>query len=232
MLSSRLKTHLRASRSSAKCCFLRQDADLAKPQKDTCEDWSKKRLFPDRKLLVLDLDETLVHSYDAPAGGDFQLKVTSTETCFEIGFSLRPFVRDFLEKASQLYEVVVFTSSLAAYANAVLDFIDPRQRLVHHRLYRQHCTLHEGVLCKDLGFFSGVSLKQILICDNIISNFRLHLDNGVPVTSWTGEKEDQELIYLMDYLGKVSSVEDVREVNRQLFQLEAALGRSEKIRLN
>lgn len=216
MTGSRSKSHLKASRQTAKQSFLKRDMELTKNKEDIR--WVGKRIFPGRKLLVLDLDETLVHSTPMPQDGEYRLTIQSGDASMEIGVKFRPFVREFLQKASQIYEVVVFTSALADYANAVIDLLDG-QRTVHHRFYRQHCTVVNGGVCKDLKLFTGVDLKDILICDNLVTNFRLQLDNGVPVKTWTGDKDDKELIYLMDYLAKAATVEDVREANRQLFQL-------------
>lgn len=213
---SRSKSHLRASRQAAKQTFLKREGDSK--GKDEVK-WAGQRLFPSRKLLVLDLDETLVHSTSPPQDGQYRVTVNSAGTSMEIGVGLRPFVREFLSKASKLYEVVVFTSALADYANAVLDFVDC-EGAVHHRLFRQHCVVVNGGVCKDLKMFTGVEMKDILICDNLVSNFRLQLDNGVPIKTWTGDKDDKELTYLMDYLAKMATVDDVREVNKQLFSLQ------------
>ena len=32
-----------------------------------------------------------------------------------------------------------FTASHEAYADAVIDYLDPKKELVQHRLYRRHC---------------------------------------------------------------------------------------------
>jgi CTD small phosphatase-like protein 2 len=188
--------------------------------------WSGKRLFPERKLLVLDLDETLVHTSPKPEDGDVQLTVKSGSQEFQIGLSLRPHMQKCLQMANQLYEVAVFTSAQKAYADTVLDFLDPDVSLIHHRLYRQNCTWQNGSVYKDLRIFQS-DLKDTIICDNLISNFALQLDNGVPIKSWIGDKEDQELVFLMEYLEKMASAPDVRVINRRLFQLETLLNRSD-----
>lgn len=215
---SRSKSHLRASRQAAKQTFLKREGDIGKGKDEV--KWAGQRLFPSRKLLVLDLDETLVHCSSPLQDGQDRLTFQSAGASVEMGISLRPFVREFLSKACKLYEVVVFTSAVADYANAVLDFVD-REGTVHHRLYRQHCVVVNGCVCKDLSMFTGVELKDILICDNLLTSFCLQLDNGVPIKTWTGDKDDKELVYLMDYLAKLATVADVREANRQIFRLQS-----------
>lgn len=211
----RLKGHFKAARLEAKETFLKR-SPVSSPVETT---WAGGRRFVGRKLLVLDMDETLVHA-TAPADGDYRLKVTEG---FEIGLKLRPFVRDFLAKMSQMYEIAVFTSSQQAYADTVLNFLDPGNCLIHHRLYRQHCSFQAGTAAKDLRVFTGVDLRDIVICDNLISNFALQLENGVPVKTWTGAKDDKELVLLCQYLVRLAGVKDVREVNRETFKLSLRL---------
>lgn len=211
----RPKGHFKAARAEAKDSFLKRNTAPSAVETN----WASGRRFAGRKLLVLDMDETLVHA-TAPAEGDYRLKVAEG---FEIGLRLRPFVRDFLAKMSQIYEIAVFTSSQQAYADTVLNFLDPEDCLIHHRLYRQHCTFHTGTAYKDLTVFTGVDLRDIVICDNLISNFALQLENGVPVKTWTDAKEDKELVLLCQYLVRLAGVKDVREVNRETFKLSLRL---------
>lgn len=79
--------------------------------------------------LVLDLDETLVHCSISPFEGYDEIK-----DCIYISY--RPYLVEFLEKVSSLFEIVVFTASEREYASMVLDRIDPEQKYIHHRLYR------------------------------------------------------------------------------------------------
>ncbi len=96
-----------------------------------------------RKLLVLDLDETLVHSSFKPVpNSDYQLKIDVDGTMYNVYVLKRPGVDEFLERVSQQYEVIVFTASLPQYANPLLDLLDPKG-LIQNRLFRQvrdYCT--------------------------------------------------------------------------------------------
>ena len=48
-------------------------------------------------------------------------------------------------------QIVVFTASHQTYADAILDYIDPRKELFSYRMYRQHCVeTPEGLYVKDL----------------------------------------------------------------------------------
>ena len=49
---------------------------------------------------------------------------------------MRPYVLDSLEKLAQLYELVVFTAGEQEYADHILNYIDPENRIFKKRLYR------------------------------------------------------------------------------------------------
>lgn len=111
---------------------------LLPPQDSVCAD---------RHTLVLDLDETLVHSsYTSeewfPEQGDFECDVHAGDETVHCFVRLRPGVTEFLEKVSGLYEVVLFTAGIEAYGREVLRLLDPDAKFFHHALFRQHCSYY------------------------------------------------------------------------------------------
>jgi len=71
-----------------------------------------------------------------------------------------------------LCEVIVFTASHQCYASKVLDHIDPTGKLIHHRLFRDHCvTTEEGVHIKDLRILADRDLKDVVLVDNAAYSF-------------------------------------------------------------
>ena len=78
----------------------------------------------DKKTLVLDLDESLVHSGFIPFNcpPDVIIKIELDNNIYDIHVLVRPGV--FLEKLSKRYEIVIFTASLSKYADPLLDIID------------------------------------------------------------------------------------------------------------
>lgn len=119
---------------------------------------------------------------------------------------------------------MVFTSSAKEYANAVLDFVDPSRTLVHHRLFREHCTPHSDCFyIKDLRILDR-DLKDVIIVDNAPYAFARQLDNGYPIKPFFDDGRDRELAVLSDYLALVAGAEDVRRANREKFKLEWLCG--------
>jgi len=118
-------------------------------------------------MLVVDLDETLIHYNEK-----------------ESVVHERAYVGEFLQRMAKIFEVVIFTAGTKAYADNIIDSIDP-EHCVSFRLYRNHITLHEGAPIKDLSKL-GRELNRTIIIDNLSSNFRLQPDNGILISSWYG----------------------------------------------
>lgn len=162
------------------------------------------------KLLVLDLDDTLVHTGDS---GDFKVQLGSQSR----GVSVRPYAFEFLREACRLFEVAIYTASEAVYADQVLDYLDPNGVLLQHRMYRKSCLLAGSFVFKDLRVFSGFALKDIVMVDNSAFGFAFQRANGVPVNTWTGDKDDSELLLLLSYLRLLAPLADVRPFNCAVF---------------
>lgn len=176
-------------------------------------------LFPTRKTLIFDLDETLVHCDSQQGQVTLPISLPAGESG-TVGVNIRPFARECLQRAAELYEVVVFTASQRHYADSVIDYLDPEGRLVHHRLYRESCMQGpKGHYIKDLRILAGRKLQDIVIVDNTVYSFCYQLDNGVPILSWQDDPDDTELLRLRDYLSHLSDVPDIRVINRATFQL-------------
>lgn len=166
-----------------------------------------------KKTLVLDLDETLVHSTFEPSEEfDFVVKVNVEGNWYNVYVKERPGLETFMEEAAQLYELVVYTASLANYADPVLDHIDPKRR-ISHRLFREHCVSYNGNFVKDLGRLSR-ELTNVVILDvnnmqNSPASYLFHPDHAVPIRSYFDDPMDKELEEVMGVLRKMHQAEDV-----------------------
>lgn len=91
----------------------------------------------------------------------------------------RPHVDDFLKRMGELYECILFTASLAKYADPVADLLD-RWNVFRARLFRESCVFHRGNYVKDLNKL-GRELEQIVIVDNSPASYIFHPDNAVRI---------------------------------------------------
>lgn len=196
-----------------------------------------------KKLLIFDMDETLIHSkrdeeelefdamaesYDAEPDFAVQMEATNGEYgMFSQGVFVRPYLLECLRAANTDYEVAVFTCGYDWYANPILDKIDPSRTLIQHRFFRQHAQTityrGQESLYKDLGKLRGIDLTQTLIVDNNVFSFATHLSNGIPIASFYGSKQDCELIKVMKYVHQIAKEDNLAVANERQFQLRAML---------
>ncbi|GAA5959819.1 hypothetical protein JCM3765_000111 [Sporobolomyces pararoseus] len=171
-------------------------------------------LSPDlkgRKCLVLDLDETLVHSsFKMVHQADYVVPVEIENQFHNVYVIKRPGVDGFLKAMGEIYEVVVFTASLSKYADPVLDQLDIH-RVVKHRLFRESCYNNKGNYVKDLSQL-GRPIDECIIIDNSPASYVFHVNNAVPISSWFNDPHDTELTDLVPFLTDLSTVDDVRSV--------------------
>lgn len=173
-----------------------------------------------RKIMVIDLDETLIHSVldgvsrPSQRGGpppDFVLKVDIEHHPVRFSVHKRPHVDYFLSIVSQWYELVVFTASLEIYGAGVADHLDNGRHIFQRRFYRQHCLYDSGSYSKDLSRVS-TDLSSIFILDNSPGAYRSFPDNAIPIQSWFSDPQDTALLCLLPVLDALRFVSDVRSI--------------------
>ncbi|KAJ3309566.1 hypothetical protein HDV04_005949 [Boothiomyces sp. JEL0838] len=161
-----------------------------------------------KKLLVLDLDETLIHTSFKPLPkADHIIHLEMNNVDYQVNVLVRPGCKEFLQAVSKVFELVVFTASIPLYANPVIDFIDTN-KVITHRLFREHCIHHKGNYVKDLSLL-GRELKDVIIVDNSPICYMFHPANAIPITGWFDNPNDRELYELLPFLEDLKSIEDV-----------------------
>ena len=164
-----------------------------------------------KKTLVLDLDETLVHSQFDPFNrpSDLKLRIEIENEIHDIYVLVRPGVKQFLENMGKIFEIVIFTASVSKYADPLIDIID-EDNICSIRLFREHCTQINEIFVKDMKKL-GRDLKDIIIVDNSPMSYCLNPENGLPIKNWFDDKDDRELFNISAILEFLSFVPDVRD---------------------
>ena len=172
------------------------------------------------KTVVFDLDETLVHRCELVSEAEVVLQVTlPSREVVSVGVNVRPYALNCLQALSQDWEIIVFTASQRCYADAILDYLDPKNVLIAHRLYREHCLHFGSTAVKDLRILPHRKLSSTIIIDNSAHSFAYQLDNGIPIRPWKNDPKDRELLKLASYLRRLATVNDVRVELRRTFDL-------------
>ncbi|XP_029385918.1 carboxy-terminal domain RNA polymerase II polypeptide A small phosphatase 1-like [Echeneis naucrates] len=164
--------------------------------------------------VVIDLDETLVHSSFKPvSNADFIIPVEIDGTVHQVYVLKRPHVDEFLKRMGELFECILFTASLAKYADPVSDLLD-KWGAFRSRLFRESCVFHKGNYVKDLSRL-GRDLNKVIIIDNSPASYVFHPNNAVPVASWFDDMSDTELLDLIPFFERLSKVDDIYDILKQ-----------------
>ena len=153
------------------------------------------------KLLVLDIDETLVHACEEPLARPADLRVAGYHV-YE-----RPGVRVFLERVLELFTIGVWTSSGEGYASLVVSALLERGRVafVHARdrcVPRRDLETFELVWLKDIRKLrsTGFPKERIVFVDDSPEKIARSYGNLVRVSPVEGATDDRELEALLAYL--------------------------------
>jgi len=171
-----------------------------------------------KKCIVIDLDETLVHSSFKPiSNADFIVPVEIDNVIHQVYVLKRPYVDEFLIKVGELFECVLFTASLAKYADPVADLLD-KWDVFHSgfRLFRESCVFHKGNYVKDLSKL-GRDLPQVIIVDNSPASYIFHPENAIPCASWFDDMNDRELLDLIPLLEQLAQDTAVYRLLKETF---------------
>lgn len=170
------------------------------------------------KLLVLDLDETLMHVRAEPLsrGPDFQIGPY-------FGYK-RPHVEEFLRFCFSQFRVGVWSSASPLYVlDAVHYLMTPQQqRALEFTWASDKCQSKldwdgNQFWCKPLKKLlrRGYRRAEIIAVDDSPEKWGMSYGNLVRVRAWEGDLDDDQLQRLLAFLSHLSAVPNVRTVEKR-----------------
>lgn len=169
------------------------------------------------KLLILDIDETLIHSSEKQLDRipDFKLD--------EYFVYIRPGLEEFILSCSKLFNLAIWTASSSEYAREVIKNIFPDDLQLEFVFTGERCLLKRNLDLDVIEIFKplkkvkrkGYSLNHVLIVDNIAKTFKYNYGNGILVKEYLGEENDIELFLLLKYLEIIGVEENVRVIDKR-----------------
>ena len=170
-----------------------------------------------QKLLVLDLDETLLFADEKPIDRPHDHHVAPYY------IYRRPYLEPFLAHVSKLFEIAVWTSSSPAYARAVCSHIFTEQFKPTFIWASDRCTPKRNV---ELDSWSsakhlrklkrkGYDLRNVLVVDDSPEKHTQNYGNLICIEPYFGNPADEELRFLATYLEHLASVPNVRKVEKR-----------------
>lgn len=201
--------------------------DNAKNMKYLVHEYSLNENGLKKKLLLLDLDETLIHSEIRDKNNFFILnKLNETANCYHKLFSysennmiyyfdifFRPYLFDFLHEIQSYFDLGIFTASSKGYADTIINYIDPENKIFKFRLYREACIpIQNYVFIKDLRIIRNYEPSNVILIDNSLYSFINQPKNAMIFYSFYWDNKDDQLIKARNFLMKyIYNAKDVRE---------------------
>ena len=177
------------------------------------------------KILVIDLDETLIHSsFKKISNADLRIKFKqelAIKKIIEAYVRIRPGVSEFLSQLSNYYDLYIYSSSSKNYLNNIIKYID-KKNIIKKCFCRDDCIMYventgqdfnepniKYKYVKDLTIINK-DLRNIVFIDNDITNFTLQEKNGIPIKPFYDDYDDIELYKLIPILKNLAGFYDVR----------------------
>ncbi len=174
------------------------------------ESFKHKKNDIEKKLLILELDETLIHTSFVQIPNcdyDFNFNINFLERPVTVFVYKRPYVNEFLYQMSKYYNIIIYSSNIKEYSNPLIDKLD-EENVIYKRIYKDK-TIELSDLTK---FIYDYGKNIIIISNNSVPSFINDSNNNtLPINSWNFNKSDDELIKLKSFLEFLSSVNDVRD---------------------
>ncbi|WP_299122920.1 HAD family hydrolase [uncultured Winogradskyella sp.] len=179
-------------------------------------------------LLVLDIDETLVHATPERLSRKADFKV------FDYFVYLRPYLNDFLTDIKDDFLVSVWSSASDDYVEEVVKKIFPKDFDLKFVWGRSRCTpkrfLHiddyDNSESRYLDHFNyikplkkvkkrGYNMDKILIVDDTPHKSSDNYGNAIYPKEYLGDTDDDELKELSKYLKTLKNIGNVRKIEKR-----------------
>jgi len=184
-------------------------------------------------LLILDLDETLIHSTPETEGSAYDFRIPGYHVL------KRPGLDEFLKLAATHFRLAVWSSATEDYITEIVKAVfDPamplalvwgRKRTSLRSLLNYESSENEvhpyPVFIKRLKKIkkTGFSLERTLMVDDKPTALRENYGNAIIIPEFTGDPEDRELIRLGNYLVKIKDEPDFRKLEKRNWRMETGI---------
>lgn len=169
------------------------------------------------KLLILDLDETLIHATEK--------KLTIKEDFkFDNYFIYkRPNLIFFLNEIAKHYTIGIWSSADHLYVEEIVKLIQPSNIEFKIIWGNNKCTLKRNYVLDEYVFEKrlsklkkkGFKLEKMIIVDDTPEKVRNNYGNAIYIKPFMGNETDCELLHLIDYLIALKNVENIRTIEKR-----------------
>lgn len=169
------------------------------------------------KLLIPDLDETLIHASKE------KLLIEEDFKYEDYFIYIRPQLDYFLNEISKSYKIGIWSSASDDYVTDIVSLLKPQNIEFEIVWGRSKCSLKRNFTFDEYFFEKrldklkkkGYKLEQILIVDDTPEKSRTNYGNAIHIKEYTGDLNDTELYHLVKFLDEIKNVENVRNIEKR-----------------
>ncbi|MCB2408260.1 NIF family HAD-type phosphatase [Hymenobacter lucidus] len=182
-------------------------------------------------LLILDLDETLIHASARELRPDFDFQL------YHYYVYKRPYLDGFIRYCAQHFRLAVWSSASDDYVQQIVKEIFPADIQLEFVWGRSRCTPALVPYTDEFGFYNldyssqyeyakrlkkvrrlGYDLQRVLIVDDTPFKVLSNYGNAIYPVAYTGQLDDNELLSLTKYLATLKDVVNVRTIEKRGWQ--------------
>jgi len=180
----------------------------------------QERLIQERKLVLLvDLDQTILHTTHEEVKNDPNVQSFTLWPGHPTYYTkLRPYLKEFLDSMSKIYELHIFTFGCRKYAHKIASIIDPEQKYFGNRILSRDESVDQYSKRGNLNNLFPCGDAMVCIIDDR-SDVWKDAANLIQVKPYSYFKTS-----ISDGAYRNSMVEDDESLERDVDKLEALLG--------
>ncbi|MGI4865778.1 MAG: NIF family HAD-type phosphatase [Janthinobacterium lividum] len=179
-------------------------------------------------LLILDLDETLIHASAQKIREDFDFQV------FHYFVYKRPGLAAFLTTCARHFKLAIWSSASDDYVQEIVRQILPAEVTPEFVWGRSRCTPFTTPQIDKYGYYNldasssyeyakrlkkvrrrGFSLSKTLIVDDTPAKVQQNYGNAIYIKPYQGEAADEELHHLLAYLLQIKQEKNFRTIEKR-----------------
>lgn len=168
-------------------------------------------------LLILDLDETLIHATEK------ELAIPSDFTYAQYSVYKRPYLKEFLTEVAHDFKLAIWSSADDKYVHEIVEIVQPEEIAFEFVWAKSRCTLRRNY---ELDTYvnekrlkkvkkQGYTLERALIIDDSPEKTRDNFGNAIYIKAFEGDPNDTELLKLAKYLKTIKHSHNVRTIEKR-----------------
>jgi len=176
-----------------------------------------------KPLLILDIDETLIHTKLDEFSNhiyDFKFSVNGKSSFYT---KKRPYLDQFLDYAFENFDIAIWTASGEDYAKEIIKNIGILESSLKFLYTKDKCTIkysfdyfnHYGIKNLNKLKKKGYDLNRVLIIDDIRDTAINNYGNLILIKPFKDDNNDTELLKLISYLQKIKDEPNYRRIEKR-----------------